>query len=172
MFKCLKQFEALLPVIPLIICAAIFMGADYYPGESIEEAGLVWHECRVSEATYTETTNEMQVERCFGHPVDWSGKENSPGVEEIKKPFYIHVEQPYEIDGKQIYVAKMGVKYFIMFDGHKIGPTFNAVQLGYSYGEPVFNVDHGQNSYVFRGVRNGNYYLVEITGQDTQTLSN
>lgn len=172
MLKCLKQFEALLPMIPIVICASIFMGADYYPGESLEEAGLTWHECRVSEETYTEITNEMQVERCFGHPADWSSDESSPGVYEIKKPFFIHVEQPYEIDGKQIYVAKMGVKYFVMFGGYKVGPSFNDIQLGYSYGEPVFNVNHGQNSYVFRGVRNGYYYLVEITGRDEQILSN
>jgi len=172
MFKWLKQFEVLLPTIPILICASIFLGADYYPGETPEEAGLVWHECRVSEETYTETTNEMQVERCFGHPADWSGEEDNPlDLQEIHKPLFISAEQPYQLDGRQIFLARLGVKYFVMYNGQKVGPTFNDIQLDPGYGEPVFTVNHGKGWYVFRGVRNGNYYLVEITSQKAQNAA-
>ena len=169
MIKWCKKFECLLPAIPLIICTAIFCGADYYPGESPEKAGLTWHECRVSEETYMSVTNEMQVERCFGHPADWSdADEDLITIEDIHKPIFISADQPYLLNGKQIFLARMGVKYFVMFDGHKVGPTFSDVQLGDDYGIPEFNVDHGKGWYVFRGVRNGNYYLVEISSQDAQ----
>jgi hypothetical protein len=169
MFKWLKQFEVLLPTIPILICASIFLGADYYPGETPEEAGLIWHECRVSEETYTEITNEMQVERCFGHPAEWAGEEEpSLALQGIRKPFFVFVEQPYLLNNRPIFLAKMGVKYFVMYNGQKVGPTFNDIQLDPGYGAPLITVDHGKGWYVFRGVRNGNYYLVEITSQNTK----
>jgi hypothetical protein len=169
MFKWCKKFESLLPAIPLIICAAIFYGADYYPGETPEEIGLTWHECRVSEETYLNVTNEMQVERCFGHPADWSGTdEDFINTQEIQKPIFISADQPYLLNGKQIFLARMGVKYFVMYEGQKVGPTFSDVQLGNGYGVTEFSVDHGKGWYVFRGVRNGNYYLVEISSQNAQ----
>lgn len=172
MLKCLKQLEVLLPAIPIMICAAIFLGADYYPGESPEEAGLIWHECRISEETYTDVTNEMQVERCFGHPADWSGSNEVPiDAQDVYKPIFIAAEQPYLLNGKTIFLAKMGVKYFVMYNGQKVGPTFSDIQLDPDYGDPLFTVDYGKGWYVFRGVRNGNYYLVEITSQNAHTLT-
>lgn len=161
----LKQLEVYLPAIPILICVFIFLGADYYPGLSPEEAGLIWHECRISQATYSDIPSPVQVERCFHHPIDLRAVgENLLDTGAVSKPFFIEANRPYDLGGQTILLGRLGVKFFILFDGRKVGPSFNYVLVD-TEGET--GVTAGQGSYVFRGIRNGNYYLVEISRNDS-----
>jgi len=157
----LKQLEVYLPAIPILICAFIFLGADYYPGLSPDQAGLVWRECRISQATYSDISSPIQAERCFHHKIALQAvDENLLDGQTVSKPFFIEANRPYDLDGRTILLGRLGVKFFILYEGRKVGPAFNYILVDT---EGEMGVTAGQGRYVFRGIRNGNYYLVEIS---------
>jgi hypothetical protein len=167
----LKQLEVYLPAIPILICVFIFLGADYYPSLSPDQAGLVWRECRISQATYSDISNPIQVARCFQDEIPLvAAGENFLDEKSVSKPFFLEANRPYDFDGQTILLARLGVKYFIMYNGHKVGPAFNYVLVDTEGESEMVGVTAGQGRYVFRGIRNGHYYLIEIS-QNNATIS-
>jgi hypothetical protein len=163
----LKQLEVYLPAIPILICVFIFLGADYYPSLSPDQAGLVWRECRISQATYSDISSPIQVARCFHDETTLvAAGENFLDEKAVSKPFFLEANRPYNLDGQTILLARLGVKYFIMYNGHKVGPVFNYVLVDTEGESEMVGVMAGQGCYVFRGIRNGHYYLIEISQND------
>ena len=159
-----KRIEALLPAIPMFYLLFIFLAADFYPCVSPEQAGLTWQECRLAADTYTDVSNEEQAERCFGQPAPSPAPgEGQISAQDVSKPGLVSLAQPYRMDGKLVSIGKLGVKYFVMVDGRRVGPVFDDVLVGESDEYLPFSVNYGQGRYVFRGARHGAYYLVEVS---------
>jgi hypothetical protein len=161
-----KRIEPLLPAIPMLFLLFIFLAADFYPGSTPERFGLTWQECRLAADTYTDVPNDQQVERCFGIPAPSLGTGEGQGsVQATSKPFLVSLAQPYHLNSKLVSIGKIGVKYFLVVDGHKVGPVFDDIMIANNDNEYApYSVDYGQGRYVFRGIRHGAYYLVEISG--------
>jgi hypothetical protein len=162
-----KRIEPLLPVIPMLFLLFIFLAADFYPCCAPERFELTWQECRLAADTYTDVSNDEQAERCFGNPAPSLG----PGEGQASiasKPFLVSLSQPYQLGDKLVAIGKIGVKYFLMVDGRRVGPVFDDIMIDDSSNESApFSVDYGQGRYVFRGVRHGAYYLVELSSAPT-----
>ncbi len=160
-----KRIEPLLPAIPMLFLLFIFLAADFYPCCSPERFGLTWQECRLAADTYTGVPNDQQAERCFGNPAPSPGPgEEQALVQDVPKPFLVSLAQPYQLGDKLVSIGKIGVKYFLMVDGRRVGPVFDDILIDDSSNESApFSVDYGQGRYVFRGVRHGAYYLVELS---------
>ena len=165
--KSLKCFEAFTPILPLLFCAWIFLAGDFYPTSNPEDLGLIWEDCRISEDTYMDVPNSVQVERCFHHsaPPDEDLQPALP--KDLHKPLFVAAYQPSELNGKPVFIGRLGVKYFVVFDGKKIGPTFDSIQTDNDVASPLILADAYPGSYIFRGVRGGQYYLVEISSPST-----
>jgi hypothetical protein len=69
----------------------------------------------------------------------------------------------YSLADKLIFVAQKGGKYFVMYDGQKVGPDFNQIIIGYCCDTAFYSVRFGQGKYQFRGTRGGKNYIVEIS---------
>lgn len=166
--KCLKCFEAFTPILPLLFCAWIFLAGDFYPTSDPEDLGLTWEECRISEDTYMDVPNSVQIERCFHHsaPPDKDIQPASP--QDLHKPLLVAAYQPSKLNGKPVFIGRLGVKYFIVFDGQKIGPTFDGIQTDNDVANPIVLADAYPGHYIFRGVRGGQYYLVEISSPENK----
>jgi hypothetical protein len=67
---------------------------------------------------------------------------------------------PYEINGKLLYIAKKDGKYHIVYDGHAIGPEFDAISMAYCCA--TISVVHGHGRYWFLGMRQGTQFAVVI----------
>lgn len=67
---------------------------------------------------------------------------------------------PYGINGKLIYIAKRAGKYQIVYDGHAIGPEYDAISMRYCCAG--IGVEYGHGQYWFFGTRQGTPYAVLI----------
>lgn len=158
-----KRIESLLPAIPMFYLLFIFLAADFYPCVSPEQAGVVWQECRLAADTYTDVSNEEQAERCFGQPApSLAPGEEQVSAQDVSKPGLVSLAQPYQMDGKLVSIGKLGVKYFLVVNGRRVGPVFDDILVGDSDEYVPFSVNYGHGRYVFRGSRHGAYYLVEV----------
>lgn len=159
----LKRFEAFTPILPLLFCAWIFLAGDFYPTSDPNGLGLIWEECHISEDAYMNVPNSVQIERCFHHsaPPDASSQPVPP--QDLRKPLFVAAYRPSELNGKPVFIGRLGVKYFIVFDGKKTGPTFDGIQSDNDVVKPLILADAYPGHYIFRGVRGGQYYLVEIS---------
>jgi hypothetical protein len=121
--------------------------------------------------TYSDISNPIQVARCFQDEIPLvAAGENFLDEKSVSKPFFLEANRPYDFDGQTILLARLGVKYFIMYNGHKVGPAFNYVLVDTEGESEMVGVTAGQGRYVFRGIRNGHYYLIEIS-QNNATIS-
>jgi len=164
--KCLKRFEAITPILPLLFCAWIFLAGDFYPTSDPEDLGLTWEECRISEDTYMDVSNSVQIERCFHHSAPLDASSQAP-PQDLHKPLFVAAYRPSELNDKPVFIGRLGVKYFVVFDGKKIGPTFDGIQSDEDVINPLILADAYPGHYIFRGVRGGQYYLVEISYPST-----
>ena len=73
----------------------------------------------------------------------------------------------YGLAGKLIFVAQKGGKYFVMYDGQKVGPDFDQVIIAYCCETALYSVRFGQGRYQFRGTRGDKNYIVEISASST-----
>jgi hypothetical protein len=163
-----KRIEPLLPAIPMLFLLFIFLAADLYPCCSPERFGLTWQECRLAADTFTDIPNDQQVQRCFGNPApSLEPGEGQASAQEAPRPFLVSLAQPYQLDSRLVSIGKLGVKYFLVVDGRRVGPVFDDIVIDDSSASAPFSVDYGQGRYVFRGVRHGAYYLVEISSNAT-----
>ncbi len=71
--------------------------------------------------------------------------------------------RPYGLDNKLIFVGKQDEKYFVVYDGSRIGPDFDEIMIAYCCEPVLWSVQYGQGKYLFWGSRKGQSYVVEIT---------
>jgi hypothetical protein len=165
-----KQIEPLLPAIPMLFLLFIFLAADFYPCCSPKQFELTWQECRLAADTYTDVSNEQQAERCFGNTAPSAKPGEQAMVQNPPKPLFVSLAQSYQMGNMLVSIGKIGVKYFLMVDGRRVGPVFDDIMIANGNDEVPFSVNYGQGHYIFRGVRHGAYYLVEISSVSTPTI--
>ncbi len=71
--------------------------------------------------------------------------------------------RPYGINGKLIFVGKKGSLYYIVYNGQKVGTTFDKIFIAYCCEPAAWSVQYGKGTYLFWGSRNEQWYMVEIT---------
>lgn len=71
--------------------------------------------------------------------------------------------RPYRLADKLIFVGKRFGHYLVIYDGRQIGPLFDDVPIAYCCEGPLYALNMGGGSYLFRGKRAGRTYLVEVT---------
>ena len=163
-----KQIEPLLPVIPMLFLMFIFLAADFYPCCSPEQFELTWQECRLAEDTYADVSNEQQAERCFGNSAQSAKRGDEQAmVHDPPRPLFVSLAQSYQMGNMLVSIGKIGVKYFLMVDGRRVGPVFDDIMIADGNEDAPFSVNYEQGHYIFRGVRHGAYYLVEISSNST-----
>ncbi len=69
----------------------------------------------------------------------------------------------YGLEGKLIFVAQKGGKYFVVYDGQKVGPDYDQITIGYCCETALYTARGGQGRYQFRGTRDGKNHIVEIS---------
>ena len=67
---------------------------------------------------------------------------------------------PYQIKGKILFVAQKNDKYYLMVDGHAVGPEFDEISMPYCCGMIYLKTGNGQ--YWFVGQRGDSKYVVSI----------
>lgn len=71
--------------------------------------------------------------------------------------------RPYGLGDKLIFIGQKDDRYFVIYDGRRIGPDFDRVYIAYCC-EPVLrSVQCGQGKYLFWGDREGQKYVVEVS---------
>ncbi len=69
---------------------------------------------------------------------------------------------PYLVGRRLILVARQGSKYFIVYDGQKIGPDFDKIEIAYCCEPAMYSIRRVKGEYWFWGDRNKQNYLVRI----------
>jgi len=70
--------------------------------------------------------------------------------------------KPYALSGKLIFVGEKDGKFFVVYDGVRVGPNFDRITVAYCCEAVLYSVRAGQGRYLFQGIREGQPYLVEI----------
>lgn len=73
------------------------------------------------------------------------------------------VYRPYIIGRKLIFVARQGRKYYVIYDGQKIGPDFDEISIAYCCEPAMYSISRINGQYWFWGNRNGQNYIVMIS---------
>jgi hypothetical protein len=71
--------------------------------------------------------------------------------------------RPYGIGGKLIFTAQKGEDYFIIFDGQRLGPTFDRILVAHCCEAMMYSVRCGRGRYLFVAIQAGASTLVEIS---------
>lgn len=71
--------------------------------------------------------------------------------------------RPYGINGKLIFIGEKDRKYFVVYNGHKVGPSFDKVMFAYCCEPVLWSVNFGQGRYLFWGLKNDKWVAVEIS---------
>ena len=70
---------------------------------------------------------------------------------------------PYGINNKLIFIGEKDNKYFIVYDGKKVGPDFDKVRLTFvSEPAPHWSVQFGNGTYLFWGFKNEQWSIIKI----------
>ncbi len=70
--------------------------------------------------------------------------------------------RPYHLGDKLMFVGKQADKYFVVYDGTRVGPEFDEIMIAYCCEPVIWSVQYGQGKYLFWARRNGQSYVVEI----------
>jgi hypothetical protein len=70
--------------------------------------------------------------------------------------------RPYGLDDKLIFIGQIDDKYFVVYDGWRIGPDFDEIAIAYCCEPVLWSVQYGQGKYLFWDSRDGQWYVVEI----------
>jgi hypothetical protein len=70
--------------------------------------------------------------------------------------------RPYSLGDKLIFIGQKDSKYFVVYDGWKVGPDFDQIVIAYCCETMLWSVQAGGGKYLFWGERDGQRYLVEI----------
>ena len=79
--------------------------------------------------------------------------------------------RPYSLADKLIFIGQKDGRYFVVYDGFKIGPDFDEIVIAYCCETVLYSVQFGQGKYLFNGVRGGQHYIVEITASENARLT-
>ena len=71
--------------------------------------------------------------------------------------------RPYNIGGKLIFTAQKGRRYFIIFDGQRLGTTFDRIMVAHCCEAMMYSVRFGGGRYLFVGMQDGAMKLVELS---------
>lgn len=71
--------------------------------------------------------------------------------------------RPYALGDRLIFVGKKGGKFFVVYDGSKVGPDFDEIVIAYCCEPVLWSVQCGGGKYLFWGTRGGQSYVVEIS---------
>jgi hypothetical protein len=75
------------------------------------------------------------------------------------------VYAPYVIRDRLIFVARQDGQYFVVYDGRRLGPVFDRILIAYCCEPAAYSARGGSGRYTFRGERNGERYMVEISAR-------
>lgn len=78
--------------------------------------------------------------------------------------------KPYGLDGKLIFVGEKDNKYFVVYDGQKVGMDFDKIMIAYCCEPLLWSVQYGKERYLFWGSRNEQRYITEITSSGLVSL--
>jgi hypothetical protein len=70
--------------------------------------------------------------------------------------------RPYSIDGRLIFIGRQDGRYFVVYDGQRIGTPFVRILIAHCCGLMPASVRFGDGRYVFWGLRDGQAVVVEI----------
>lgn len=73
----------------------------------------------------------------------------------------------YGLAGKLIFVGEKDGKYFIVYDGLKIGPDYDRITIAYCCETMLYTARGAQGRYQFRGTRDGKNYIIEVSASST-----
>jgi len=71
--------------------------------------------------------------------------------------------RPYGLGDRLIFIGQKDGKYFVIYDGRKVGPDFDLVHIAYCCEPVLWSVQCGHGKYLFWGNREGQQYVVEIS---------
>ncbi len=71
--------------------------------------------------------------------------------------------RPYALANKLIFIGQDAQQFFVVYAGQQIDPPFDKIWFAYCCEGVLYSVAFGEGKYIFRGERDGKYYLVEIT---------
>ena len=114
----------------------------------------------------------MSLQNIGGH-VAWQIANGNPGTiiydgKDIRNLYGLDkAHASYGLAGKLIFVAQKGNKYFVMYDGQKVGPDFDQIIIAYCCETVLYSVHFGQGRYQFRGTRGDKNYVVEISASSS-----
>ncbi len=74
--------------------------------------------------------------------------------------------RPYKLADKLVFIAQKDGRYFVVYNGFKIGPDFDQIVIAYCCESILYSVQSGQGKYLFNGSRGGQHYIVEITASE------
>jgi len=70
--------------------------------------------------------------------------------------------RPYEMAGKLLFIARKDGRYFIVYDGRRMGPVFDCIALANRGGPDPSLPQCGGGRFWFWGLRGGQLYAVEV----------
>lgn len=70
--------------------------------------------------------------------------------------------RPYGLGERLILVGEKDGKYFVVYDGWKVGPDCEQIVIAYRCEPVMWSVQYGQGKYLLWGSRDGQWYVVEI----------
>lgn len=70
---------------------------------------------------------------------------------------------PYQVGGKLIFIGEKDNKYFVIYDGQKVGDDFDQIMIAYCCEPMLWSVQYGHGKYLFWGFKNNQWYISEIT---------
>lgn len=73
--------------------------------------------------------------------------------------------KPYALSGKLIFVGEKDGRFFIVYDGVRVGPDFERIVIAYCCEAVLYSVRAGGGRYLFQGIRAGQPYLVEVAAR-------
>lgn len=71
--------------------------------------------------------------------------------------------RPYGLGSHLLFIGQQDKRYFVMYDGQKVGPDFDSIFIAPCCEPALWSVQYGQGKYLFWGSRDGDSYVVEIS---------
>jgi hypothetical protein len=145
----------------LVFLVYFFLGPYLLPTISPEQAGVLWQECELS--SWKDSSTGLKARDCFG---DFSF---TPGYDDMLLPNtvlhspFTFIYRPFRLNGQPIFVEKLGVKYYVNYQGRKMGPVFDNIYTDGCCENAAYAIVAEEGRYIFRGKRAGKYFLVMIS---------
>lgn len=77
----------------------------------------------------------------------WNGQD-------LRKAYGIDAAyEPAELGGRLVFIGRKANRYFVVFDGKRVGPDFETMRLGTCCMEAIYRPQSGEDGYRFYGTR-------------------